>query len=114
ADAGIGDLDAEGQGLAALLSDPNRTGFVWIMLPEPMAIEEARDGVRALGENNLPVAEIVVNRVTPPPRQPCALCAGRVAAERAAIAAARAAFPGFPPRSGSRGVSRRFCVWAGR
>ncbi|HJZ85959.1 MAG TPA: ArsA family ATPase [Polyangia bacterium] len=98
ADAVIEDLDAEGQGLAALLSDPNRTGFVWIMLPEPMAIEEARDGVRALGENNLPVAEIVVNRVTPPPRQPCALCAGRVLAERAALAAARAAFPGFALR----------------
>lgn len=94
ADALIEEIDAEGRSLGELLRDPRRASFSWVLLPEAMSLEEARDGIRELEEAGIAVGEVVVNRITPPPGGPCALCEGRRRAERAVIEEARARFPG--------------------
>jgi arsenite-transporting ATPase len=93
-DAVIDELESEGRALAELLRDPTRCTFTWILLPEPLALEEAADGVGALERRGLAVGELLVNRVTEPPRGPCVLCGPRRQAERAAVAEARRRFHG--------------------
>ena len=83
ADALVAEIEREARALHELLRDPARCRFTWVLLPEPLALEEARDGIRALEEAGIAVDEIVVNRVTPVGRR-CALCsAARVDASRA-------------------------------
>lgn len=70
--------------VATLLRDGRRTTFHWVTLPEALAVAETEDGLRALADARVRVAEIIVNRVWPAgPR--CSLCDRRRAAERAAI-----------------------------
>jgi arsenite-transporting ATPase len=94
ADALINEIETQGRELQELLRDPERTEFHWVLLPEMLSIEETKDGVRALEEAGIPVAELIVNRLTPPPDAPCPLCEARRQAESAAVEALRAAFPG--------------------
>lgn len=77
--------------LAARLRDPARCRFTWVLLPEILALEEAKDGVRALDAEGIAVTDVVLNRVTPP-RPRCATCTARRRAEAAVMAAAAAAF----------------------
>ncbi|MGH7279648.1 MAG: ArsA family ATPase, partial [Candidatus Rokuibacteriota bacterium] len=93
-DALIDEIDAEGRALRALLTDPDRCTFTWVLRPEGMALEEARDAVTALEASGIVVSEIVINGVTPPPPRPCQACAGKIAAERQTLAAIATAFPG--------------------
>jgi len=92
ADALVAEIEGEARALHALLRDPARCRFTWILLPEPLAVEEARDGVRALEEAGITVDEIVVNRVTPVPGR-CPLCTARAAAEREVMARLPTLFP---------------------
>src|SRR5205814_3422424 len=92
ADALVAELEGEARALHALLRDPARSRFTWVLLPEPLAVAEARDGVRALEEAGITVDEIVVNRVTPVSGR-CPLCAARAAAEREGMAPLTALFP---------------------
>ncbi len=93
ADALVAELEGEARALYALLRDPARSRFTWVLLPEPLAVAEARDGVRALEEAGITVDEIVVNRVTPVSGR-CPLCTARAAAEREVMAPLPALFPG--------------------
>jgi arsenite-transporting ATPase len=93
-DAVIDELEGEGRALAELLRDATRCAFTWVLLPEPLALEEAADGVGALEGRGLSVGELIVNRVTRPPRGPCAICPPRWQAEWAVVAAARRRFHG--------------------
>src|SRR5581483_4683001 len=72
----VAELAEDGRRLAALLRDPERTAFRWVLLPEDLALAEAEDGVAALEREGFGVSGLVVNRVTPPPRGACALCRG--------------------------------------
>jgi arsenite-transporting ATPase len=90
----IAEIDADGKRLAELLRDPERARFAWVMLPEVLALEEAKDAVRALDEAGITVTEVVVNRVTREPAEPCATCEARTDAERRVIDAARRDFAG--------------------
>jgi arsenite-transporting ATPase len=56
-----------------------------VTLAETMAIEETGDALRALSDQQLLVDQIIVNRLTPPPRGPCAWCRGRRSIEQDAI-----------------------------
>ncbi len=94
ADALVAEIERESDDLGALLRDPARCSFSWLLLPEVAALEEARDGVSALEDANITVGEIIVNRVTPPPSRGCVFCAARRRSESDVIAATRAAFPG--------------------
>ena len=92
ADALVAEIEGEARALNALLRDPARCRFTWVLVPEPLAVEEARDGVRALEAAGIAVDEIVVNRVTPASR--CDLCGARAAAESRVIARLPSLFPG--------------------
>jgi arsenite/tail-anchored protein-transporting ATPase len=91
ADRLVEEIDADGKALAELLRDPARCAFAWVLLPERLALEEARDGVRRLDEAGISVDEIVVNRVTPPSAR-CPLCRARAGAEHVVLDAIRTAF----------------------
>jgi arsenite-transporting ATPase len=93
ADALIDNLAGESRDLQALLRDPERCAFAWVLLAETLSLEEARDGIAALQSASIPVAEIIVNRLTPRPPRPCALCDGRRREERAVLNDAFSAFP---------------------
>jgi arsenite-transporting ATPase len=99
ADALIDEVEGEAADIIALLRDPARATFTWVMLPEALSLEESRDGVAALRRSGIAVEEIVVNRLTPPPPGPCPLCEARRAAEAAIWAETRRAFPDIPMRA---------------
>lgn len=94
ADAAVDEIDVHGRALEALLRDPGRACFRWVTLPEIVAMEEARDALAALDAAGIAVSELIVNRMTPPPREPCAACQGRVVYEARALAGARRRFRG--------------------
>jgi arsenite/tail-anchored protein-transporting ATPase len=86
ADQFIEELDRDAHALAALAGDRRRSEFVWVTLPEPMAIEETMDALDALAAAQIPVETIVVNHVTPAPPRKCDWCNARQAFEWQAIA----------------------------
>jgi arsenite/tail-anchored protein-transporting ATPase len=94
----ITEIEAQGKETADLLRDPERTQFHWVLLPEALSVAETRDGVRALEASGIAVSELIVNRVTPPPESPCALCDARRQAEKAALDELKAGFPGAAVR----------------
>ena len=98
ADRLIEELEADGRRLTALLRDPVRARFTWLLLPESLSLEETRDGVAALTAAGMHVAELLVNRLTPAPPRRCAHCAARRAAEARVLAETRRAFPDLPLR----------------
>src|SRR5258708_36090269 len=66
ADALIEELDRDGRALATMLRDPAQTVVTWVTLPEPMALEETADALRALDAAGVRVSRLIVNRMTPP------------------------------------------------
>ena len=99
ADQLIDELESDGRALTTLLRTPERCRFSWVLLPETLALAEARDGVASLAAAGIGVSEILVNHVTPPSGPPCALCDGRRRAERQVLAEIRRAFPTLPVRA---------------
>jgi len=97
-DATIDEIERQADELRALVRDEARCSFHWVLLPEELALREAEDGIAALRRIGARVAEIVVNRLTPPPRGRCALCEGRRAEEGRIVREAKDAFPGLPLR----------------
>jgi arsenite-transporting ATPase len=98
ADHLVAEIDAEARRLAALLRDPSRSRFRWMVLPEMLAVEEARDAVQALEGGGLAVDEILVNRAAGIGKTRRTVDRRRVAAEQRAVAAVRKAFVGRPIR----------------
>ena len=98
ADHLVAEIDAEARRLAALLRDPCRSRFCWMVLPEMLAVEEAQDAVQALEGGGLAVDEILVNRVAGIGKTGRTVDRRRVAAEQRAVAAVRKAFGGRPIR----------------
>ena len=94
ADSLVAEIERESDDLGALLRDPARCAFSWVLVPEVAALEEARDGVTALEDAAITVGEIIVNRVTSPPSGRCVFCSARRRSESDVIAATRAAFAG--------------------
>jgi len=66
ADRAIAGIDREGAELAALLRNPDRAGFWWVTLAEPLALAETHDGLAALDAAGIAVREVIVNRLLPP------------------------------------------------
>jgi arsenite-transporting ATPase len=94
----IEEIDREARELTELVRDPTRTQFSWVLLPEALSIEETRDGLAALEAQGIPVAELVVNNVTPPGPN-CDLCDARRREESKWISAARRLAAGRPVRT---------------
>jgi arsenite-transporting ATPase len=99
ADLLIDELDSDGRGLAALLRDASRVRMVWVTLPEALAVEETLDALGALAAAAIPVARLIVNRVTSPPPGPCRWCGARRVVEARALAPLRRAYPHLPASS---------------
>jgi arsenite/tail-anchored protein-transporting ATPase len=99
ADRLIAEIAQDAESTQALLRDPDRCGFSWVLLPEALSVAESRDGVAALRRDGVAVRELLVNRVWPPPPCRCRLCDGRRRAEAAVLAELAAAFPGLPIRT---------------
>jgi arsenite/tail-anchored protein-transporting ATPase len=98
ADRLIEELAGDGRRLAAALRDGARCRFTWLLLPERLSLEEARDGVAALAATGIAVHELIMNRLTPPPSAPCPLCDGRRREESRVLAETRRAFRALPLR----------------
>jgi arsenite-transporting ATPase len=92
ADVLVEEIAALAEELRAGLRDPAETAATWVLHPERLALEEARDGVAALRASGIRVREVVVNRMTPKPGGRCASCGPRRVEEARVLAAAREAF----------------------
>ena len=93
ADILIEDIELEARSLADRLRDPAAATFAWVTLPEPMALEETADAMRALEDEGIQVPTLMVNRVTPPPLDRCAWCSSRRRFEARALAPLARRFP---------------------
>jgi arsenite-transporting ATPase len=85
-------LQAQARTLADLVRHPE-TSFSWVTLPETLSVRETEDGLAALHAAGVNVAELVINRLTPPPPGPCRLCQGRRRFEAVAVAQLRLLAP---------------------
>ena len=106
----FGDLDAvkeRVERLRGVLTDPNRTDFRVVLVPEEMSVLEAQRLTDRLGEFGVPVGTVVVNRVmepladaadvpgdafVSPNHEDCAFCARRWDVQQAALADAQNLF----------------------
>lgn len=85
-DALIDELRRDAAAVDARLHDPATTTFCWTTLPEPVAVEETRDGIDWLRRGRFPLRELIVNRLTLPGAARCAECRARARQERTALA----------------------------
>jgi arsenite-transporting ATPase len=92
----IEEIDRDGRDLHALLRDPALVHMSWVTLPESMAVEETADAAEALSAAGIPLRDIIVNQLTPPPGRRCGWCDGRRILERRAVAALRLRVRGIP------------------
>jgi len=92
-DALIAELDREGEALAATLRDPAASQMTWITLPQPMALEETSDALKALDAAGIPVARLIVNRMLRAAGG-CEWCRARARFEARAVAPLARRFAG--------------------
>ncbi|MFB1066152.1 ArsA family ATPase [Natrinema sp. H-ect4] len=100
-----GQRDDEDESLAAfqgrlerareLLTDPERTEFRVVLIPEAMAIAESERLVARLREAGVSVERLVVNRVLEDPHEGCPRCESRRARHEERLAEIRETFPGL-------------------
>jgi arsenite-transporting ATPase len=95
-DALIEDLDRNGRDLHALLRDSSRVHVSWVTLPESMAVEETADAAEALARAGIPLRDVIVNHLTPPPAGRCGWCDGRRILESSALADLQKRLPRIP------------------
>ncbi|QCC58995.1 arsenical pump-driving ATPase GET3 [Natrinema thermotolerans] len=76
-----------------LLTDPERTEFRVVLLPESMAIAESERLVATLREADVRVDRLVVNRVFEDPEDGCSRCQSRHERHLERVAEIRATFP---------------------
>ena len=98
ADRLVGEIDAEAGRLASLLRDRDRCRFRWVVLPEMLAVEEARDAVRGWSGT---ASRSTRSSSTGWPRRRMARArstAGESSPSARRSPAVRAAFPGRPVR----------------
>jgi arsenite-transporting ATPase len=98
ADRLVTEVDAEASRLTGLLRDRRRCRFRWVVLPEMLAVEEARDAVHELEASGIAIDEILVNRVAAGADVGSPFDRRRARAEGEAIRAVREAFAGRPIR----------------
>ncbi len=112
----LGDLEAVSarvERLRSILSDPNRTDFRVVLVPEDLAVDESERLLARLREFDIPVGTVVVNRVLQDPAEiadvepdrfvspnhaDCEFCARRWDVQREALARAQDLFRGHDVR----------------
>ncbi|GAB3667158.1 ArsA family ATPase [Halopiger thermotolerans] len=88
-----------------ILTDPDRTEFRVVLLPERMAIAESERLVERLREADVAVDRLVVNRVFEDPEEGCSRCQSRHERHEKRVREIRETFPGvevvtLPEREG--------------
>jgi arsenite-transporting ATPase len=84
-DAAFADLLSEMERVAALLRDPERTSFRVVCLPERLVFAETERLVDQLSEAEVPVGDVVVNRVLQDIDEDCARCTAQRASQQAVL-----------------------------
>jgi len=77
--------------IIGILSDPQRTEFLMITIPEAMAVAEVEDLASSLNNLKIPSSNLIVNMVIPPTQ--CAFCAGKRKEQTEYIGEIEAKFP---------------------
>jgi arsenite/tail-anchored protein-transporting ATPase len=95
----IAEIESQSRELAELLRDRGRCQVSWVLLPEMMAVEEAKDAVAALATDGIRVAELVANRIDQRRAPGCVACRRRVRYERTVLADVQRAFRGIRIRT---------------
>jgi arsenite-transporting ATPase len=75
------DLTARIESVRRLLYDPQQTSFTLVTIPEAMSVRETQRYLELLREQNVPVTDLIVNRVEQE-HEGCVYCAARVAMQR--------------------------------
>ena len=86
ADRLIASLAGQARAMVDTLRDERRTTFHWVTLAEMLALAETDDGIRAIEQCGMCVAEVIVNRVLPP-AGPCPVCDVRRREEQRVVTA---------------------------
>ncbi|MBI4182114.1 MAG: ArsA family ATPase [Candidatus Aenigmarchaeota archaeon] len=73
-----------------VLTDPARTHFILVLIPEAMSVLESRRALRTLEGHRIPVERVMVNQLLPPGG--CGLCAQRRRQQQARLQEIRKAF----------------------
>jgi len=97
ADRLIASLADDSTVLMTRLRDERQSEFVWVTLPEPMALEETADALAALESNRICVRTLIVNRATP--LGGCEWDAARRRFEARALSPVAARFPNVRVRT---------------
>ena len=113
----IAELEDDARRVEALLTDPERASFSWVLLPELLSLRETEDALASLAGAGVVVRELVVNRVASAGAEGaaeggtgagrpaaaeegsggrCEACAARGAAERAVLEEVGRRFPEVP------------------
>src|SRR5215207_853518 len=85
------DLSERIEAVRSMLFDPARASFVLVTIPEAMAFEESARYFKSLGEEGVPVTDIVVNRVERE-HDGCPFCRARVSMQARWLAETRREF----------------------
>lgn len=102
-DAVIRGLQEDAAALRDSLRDPQQMRVVLVTLPEAMSVEETLDAAAHFRSEGIPLAQVVVNRLTSPPPETCQWCDARRGVERQAVATLTTRLRGlFEPRSQTR------------
>lgn len=91
-DKAFTDLLGEMERVAALLRDPERTSFRVVCLPERLVLAETERLVAQLRAADVPVGDLVVNRVLEDVDEDCARCSAQQADQQAVLADIAATF----------------------
>ncbi len=75
------DLTARIESVRHLLYDPEQTSFTLVTIPEAMSVRETQRYLELLREQQVPVTDLIVNRVEQE-HAGCVYCAARVATQR--------------------------------
>ena len=87
-DAVIDELSARASALHALVRS-SAAEFHWVMLADQLSLLETQDGIGTLRAAGIRVAELIANRLTPPPDRRCGLCDARRAEEAGVLSEVR-------------------------
>jgi len=88
----VRDLGRHVESVSSLLRTPDATEFVPVAIPEELAVAETKRLVSALEEEEIPVRNVLVNRVQPPDND-CIFCSARRQQQEGHLRHIRESFP---------------------
>ncbi|MBU0953541.1 MAG: arsenical pump-driving ATPase GET3 [Nanoarchaeota archaeon] len=78
-----------------ILSDPKRSHFNLVLIPEEMSILESERSMKILAEYHIPVATVIINQLIPENKK-CTFCAAKRNQQQQRVSLTKKAFPKKP------------------